>query len=70
MAIRLERERQTRGMGKVEFSRFLGVAESVYYEILDGTGNPTIMSVTRIARATGMPLWVLFSKPDDEAEIL
>lgn len=57
----MEREQEKHGMGKVAFARFCQITAPSYLSILDGTANPTLYMMTRIARSLGIPLQELMS---------
>ncbi|WP_160011051.1 helix-turn-helix domain-containing protein [Rhizobium sp. 18055] len=51
MATVMERQREARGMGKVEFAKYCGITAPSYLTFLDGTANPTLYMITRISDA-------------------
>lgn len=56
LAAVMERERETRGLGKVEFAKFCQITAPSYITILDGTANPTLYVITRISNALNIPV--------------
>jgi ribosome-binding protein aMBF1 (putative translation factor) len=52
----MEREREKRGMGKVEFAELCGIKAPSFLQILAGKANPTIDSITRISMALKVPV--------------
>lgn len=51
MAAVMEREREKRQLGKVEFAKVCNIMAPSYSAILAATANPTLFMVTRIAQA-------------------
>lgn len=56
MAAVMERERENRQLGKVEFAKACKITAPSYLAILSGTANPTLFMVTRIAQALAIPV--------------
>lgn len=64
----MEREREKRNMGKVEFAKLCGIKAPTFLQILGGEANPTIDSITRISMSLNVPVCELLYN-DDGARI-
>lgn len=60
----MERERAKRGMGKIEFAESCGIKGATYFQILDGSANPTLYVITRISNALNVPVYELLFKAE------
>lgn len=52
----MEREREKRQMGKVEFAKLCGIKAPAFLRILGGAANPTIDTITRISMSLNVPV--------------
>lgn len=56
MAAVMERERQKRDLGKVEFAKVYRITAPSYLSILAATANPTLFVIIRISQALSIPV--------------
>jgi len=59
LAAVMEREREKRDMGKIEFAKFCGIKGATYFQILEGSANPTLYVITRISNSLNVPVYEL-----------
>jgi len=68
LAAVMERERDKRGLGKVEFAKLCQITAPSYITILDGTANPTLYVITRISNALNIPVQELLFTTKKQAD--
>ena len=61
MARVIERERERRGLNKKEMAQLCEVTYPFYFQIVDGTANPSLQTITRISVNLDVPLQELMS---------
>ena len=61
MARVIERERERRGLNKKEMARLCEVTYPFYFQIIDGTANPSLQTIARISLNLDLPLQELMS---------
>ncbi|MGD9769458.1 MAG: helix-turn-helix domain-containing protein [Pseudolabrys sp.] len=66
LAARLKQLQNENG-GHDRFQRKLGLARGTYYQIARGLGNPTFLTIQRIATALNMSVFELLGFEDDDA---
>ncbi|MCZ0738170.1 helix-turn-helix domain-containing protein [Phreatobacter sp. AB_2022a] len=68
LALRL-RQIEAKYSGLKELAQVIGLSRGTLYQLRTGKGNPTIVTVERIARQLNMSVWDLLGRSSDEDQV-
>lgn len=68
LALRL-RQIETKYSGLKELAQATGLSRGTLYQLRTAKGNPTLVTVERIARQLNMSVWDLLSRSSDEEHV-